>query len=189
MSLQHGFCPALHASMSIEATVRGDQPLHSRRLCRRSARVAISDTILDANDTRPWPMQGRMVIARTAHHSAFYHPWPDTHEMTLGENSIFLGIVTSERRQQGCVRFRRRWHHAGAAVTVASHRATARRCVCVRSSPQLRYGDPGYGQLALHCAGRFAPAPTTRPKWALYIRVPTAARNQLRSTAGILQSA
>jgi hypothetical protein len=146
-------------SMSIEAT-RSEVTINHCILgaiyAAVSARVAISDTILDANDATAMAYAGPdgnspgapLTIARSTIHGRMH-----THELTLGENSIFLGIVTSERRQQGCVRF--------SYLPVASQVPRRYRCQPesdsedVRVRPQftsLRYGDPGYGQLALRCA-------------------------------------
>jgi hypothetical protein len=121
-----------------------------------TARVAISDTILDANDAAAMAYAAPdgvspgapLSITRSTIHGQIH-----THEMTLGENSLFLGVVTSERRQQGCVRF--------SYLPVTSQVPRRYRCQPqndseeVRVRPQftsLRYGDPGYGQLASHCA-------------------------------------
>ena len=98
------------------------------------------------------PFGGPLVIARCTVVGTI-----DTAELTLGENSIFLGIVIAERRQQGCVRYSwvprasrvpRRFHcqpdipdgtpDADAAVIEA------------RLAPRftsLTYGRPTYGQL------------------------------------------
>ncbi|MDJ0666681.1 MAG: hypothetical protein QNJ61_05370 [Desulfobacterales bacterium] len=73
-----------------------------------AATVEISDTIIDAHDptnaayTAPAgePFGGAVTMARTTVIGTI-----DTREMTLGENSLFLGMVTAERRQQGCVRY------------------------------------------------------------------------------------
>jgi hypothetical protein len=69
-----------------------------------------------------------------------------TRLLRLGENSLFVGRIAAERRQEGCLRF--------SYVTPDS--VTPRRYRCVPDDAHadmlphftsLRYGDPGYGQL------------------------------------------
>ncbi len=84
------------------------------------ATVSISDSILDAGDeTIPAyggaggeAYGGPLTISRSTVIGTI-----DTQEMTLGENSIFLGVVTAERRQKGCVRFS--WVPLGSRVPAA----------------------------------------------------------------------
>jgi hypothetical protein len=77
----------------------------------------------------------------------------NTLELQLASNSIFMADVTSEKRQEGCVRF--------CYLPLVSIVPRRYRCQpeddedALRVRPQftsLRYGDPGYGQLALRTA-------------------------------------
>jgi hypothetical protein len=122
--------------------------------------ITISDSILDAHDVSSMAYAGTgtdryggpLTITRSTVIGAI-----DTAEMTLGENSIFLGIVTAERRQQGCVRFS--WVPRGSHVPRRFHcqpeipdgtpadeaaRIQSRLHPCFSS---LRYGRPAYCQL------------------------------------------
>ena len=69
-----------------------------------------------------------------------------TRFMRLGSNSLFVGRIVAERRQEGCVRF--------SYVTPDSITPRRYRCVPDDAHPgvlphftSLRYGDPGYAQL------------------------------------------
>ena len=77
----------------------------------------------------------------------------NTLELQLASNSIFMADVTSEKRQEGCVRF--------CYLPLVSIVPRRYRCQpeddedALRVRPQftsLRYSDPGYGQLALRTA-------------------------------------
>ena len=70
-----------------------------------------------------------------------------TREMTLAENSIFLDSVTAERRQEGCVRFC--WLHPDSRVPRRFHCQPEAPCWPSPRFTSLRYGHPGYCQLAL----------------------------------------
>jgi hypothetical protein len=76
-----------------------------------------------------------------------------TSELKLASNSIFMSDVRSEKKQQGCVRF--------SYLPLTSIVPRRYRCQpeqeqdALRVKPQftsLRYGDPGYGQLAVRAA-------------------------------------
>ena len=69
-----------------------------------------------------------------------------TRLLRLGSNSLFLGRVNAQRRQEGCVRF--------SYVTADSIAPRRYRCLPDDAHPDvlphftsLRYGDPGYAQL------------------------------------------
>jgi hypothetical protein len=66
-------------------------------------------------------------------------------EVTLAENSIFLGKAVADRRQTGCVRFC--WVQPGSRLPRCFHCQPAVRCDPVPRFTSLRYGDPGYCQL------------------------------------------
>lgn len=124
------------------------------------ATVTITDSVLDAHRSDfvayggadGAPFGGPLVISRCTVIGAIR-----TAEVTLGENSIFLGAVVTERRQQGCVRFSwvphasrvpRRFHcqpeipdgTPGAEAAVVEARRSPR-------FTSLRYGRPAYCQL------------------------------------------
>jgi len=124
------------------------------------ATVRIEDSILDAHAPESLayrgasgaPFGGPLTIARSTVVGAI-----ETAEMTLGENSIFLGVVTAERRQQGCVRFS--WVPRGSRVPRRFHcqpeipdgtpEAEAA-AIAARLAPRFTsrtYGRPAYGQL------------------------------------------
>jgi hypothetical protein len=71
----------------------------------------------------------------------------ETRELTLAENSIFLNPVTAERRQGGCVRFC--WVHPDSRVPRRFHCQPEGPCGPSPRFISLRYGHPGYCQLAL----------------------------------------
>jgi hypothetical protein len=94
------------------------------------------------------------------------------HAMELGENSIFDGVVRIVRRQHGCVRFcyvepgvkpdeprtPKRYHcQPDLVVQLAddAHAEGERRRVRPRFT-SMRFGDPGYGQLAGDVADEIA---------------------------------
>jgi hypothetical protein len=122
--------------------------------------LSIADSVLDAHDpasaayggANGGSFGGSLTIARSTVVGTIH-----TTEMTLGENSIFLGVVTAERRQQGCVRFSwvpwrsrvpRRFHCQPVIADGTSDAAAD--VMQARLSPRftsLVYGRPGYGQL------------------------------------------
>lgn len=126
--------------------------------------VEIFDTILDANDPPASAYAaidavaegGPLKVVRSTVNGKIH-----TQEMTLGENSIFLGVVTAERRQRGCVRFSyvppeslapRRFRCQPVFPTDASPEERA--LIAAKVVPQfssLRYGHPGYCQLTSNC--------------------------------------
>ncbi len=125
-----------------------------------NATISIADSVLDAHDAAnaaysgaaAAPFGGPLTIARSTVIGTIR-----TSEMTLGENSIFLGVVTAERRQQGCVRFSwvpwrsrvpRRFHCQPAIPDGAS--AADSDTIEARLSPRftsLSYGRPANCQL------------------------------------------
>jgi hypothetical protein len=122
--------------------------------------VSIADSILDAHRLTNLayggagnaPFGGPLSISRSTVVGAI-----NTTEMTLGENDIFLGVVTAERRQSGCVRFS--WVPPGSRVPRRFHcqpeipdgtPAAEAAGITSRLAPRfttLIYGGPGYGQL------------------------------------------
>jgi hypothetical protein len=83
----------------------------------------------------------------------------ETHELRLAENSLFLGRVTAERRQEGCVRFcyvpvgsrTPRQFHCQPVIPEGAA-PTGREAFLAKVRPRftsLCYGDPGYCQLTI----------------------------------------
>ncbi len=76
-----------------------------------------------------------------------------TLELQLASNSIFMSDVHSEKRQEGCVRFS---YLPFTSIVPRRYRCQPESdASALRVRPQftsLRYGDPGYGQLALRTA-------------------------------------
>ena len=125
------------------------------------SRVTIRDSILDAGDRGSTayaaPVNGAdggvLTIARCTVIGTVH-----TREVSLGENSIFLGTLTATRRQLGCVRFS--FVPAGSQVprcyrcqpvvpagaSIEQAKSAEARVAPIFTS--LRYGDPGYCQLA-----------------------------------------
>lgn len=125
------------------------------------AEIEIRDSIVDANDraaiaygappdgTSPG---GSMIVSRCTIVGTVA-----TQRMRLAENTLFLGIVTAERRQEGCVRFSYVPHGSRVprryrcqpvvpeGATAAEAEKLARRVAPRFTS--LLYGDPAYGQL------------------------------------------
>jgi len=147
---------AAEPEVTIERSILG--PLR----ITENAEVEIADSILDAGEPEaaayaaPGGVEegGALRIARSTVIGTVH-----TRQLTLAENSIFLGIATAERRQEGCVRFCHvplgsrvpRRFHCQPAIPDGASAAQARR-IAARSAPRftsLRYGDPGYCQLAV----------------------------------------
>jgi hypothetical protein len=123
------------------------------------ATVTIVDSVLDAHapdnlaygeDTAPFG--GSLTVSRCTVIGSV-----NTTELTLGENSIFLGTVVAERRQQGCVRFS--WVPRASRVPRRFHcqpdipdgtSAADAAIIEARLAPRfttLIYGRPAYCQL------------------------------------------
>jgi hypothetical protein len=113
------------------------------------AQATIADSIVDAGNAENGAYAangagapGAEVIVKASTLLGTLH----TRLLRLGENSLFVGRVVAERRQEGCLRF--------SYVTAASITPRRYRCVPDDSHPDalprftsLRYGDPGYAQL------------------------------------------
>ena len=125
------------------------------RVHERSS-VSITDSIVDATDVsfaaiaaaNGTDAGGTLQIADTTIIGTVH-----TLELQLASNSIFMADVRSEKKQEGCVRF--------CYLPLTSIVPRRYRCQpeddghALRVRPQftsLRYGDPGYGQLALRTA-------------------------------------
>lgn len=158
-------------SLIIEApnvTVKIEKSIVGGIRAVRDAQVSISDSIVDAcalrgvayaADDHVGPggelsVERSTVIGkvhtdllRLASNSIF------TAELRPADQAAWAGPVVSERRQEGCVRFS---HMPWESLTPRRYRcqpAAAEDSVRVRPLfTALRYGTPGYGQLALRCA-------------------------------------
>lgn len=152
LRVRHSIIGAIHVA---EDEVRSD-PIE----------MDVRDSIIDAT-SREHPAVGTQ-RAGTAHavvtivrSTVIGTVW--THAVSLGENSIFLGDVRVARRQVGCLRFcfvpdgsrTPRRHHCQPDLVRVSALAGEADAEAWRVWPRftaLRYGQPGYCQLADVCA-------------------------------------
>jgi hypothetical protein len=137
-------------NVNIDHCIIGALRVHERSI------VSVTDSIVDATDeaaavfaaTNGTDAGGTLQIADSTVIGTIH-----TLELQLASNSIFVSDVRSEKKQTGCVRF--------CYLPLTS--VVPRRYRCqpqsdedgLRVKPQftsLRYGDPGYGQLALRTA-------------------------------------
>jgi hypothetical protein len=137
-------------SVEIDHCIIGGVRVHER------SNVSITDSIVDATNVTNAAFAaangtdagGTLQIADTTVIGTVH-----TLELQLASNSIFMSDMRSEKKQEGCVRF--------CYLPLTS--VVGRRYHCqpddpdnaLRVRPQftsLRYGDPGYGQLALRTA-------------------------------------
>jgi hypothetical protein len=139
-----------NVTVEIDHCIVGALRIHER------ANVAITDSIVDATDATAAAFAaangtdagGTLQIADSTVIGTVH-----TLELQLASNSIFMSDVRSEKKQEGCVRF--------SFLPLTSVVPRRYRCQpesdddALRVRPQftsLRYGDPGYGQLALRTA-------------------------------------
>jgi hypothetical protein len=137
-------------TIEIDHCIVGTLRIHER------SSISISDSIVDATDENVVAFAaaneidagGTLQIADTTFVGTIH-----TLELQLASNSIFMSDVHSEKRQDGCVRF--------CYLPLTSIVPRRYRCQpeddenILRVKPQftsLRYGDPGYGQLAARAA-------------------------------------
>ena len=131
------------ASLVLESTIAG------KIWTVPEARFAATDSILDAVDRTTAVFAG---LAGNGPGGAFgvtrCTVLGEVHarEVTLAENSIFLARARVDRRQTGCVRFC--WVHPDSRLPRRFHCQPATRCGPAPRFTSLRYGDPGYCQLA-----------------------------------------
>jgi hypothetical protein len=158
----------VRGKLVVEKSITGPIAIMDRTTASEPIAVSISDSIVDATSSSQSAIVGpargyawaSLRIARTTVIGEIV-----AHAMELGENSIFDGIVRIVRRQGGCVRFcyvtsesftPRRYHCQPDLVDAAIHYDHSRideehRRVEPRFTSR-RFGNPGYGQLALDCA-------------------------------------
>lgn len=136
------------AQVDVERSILGPVMLAAE------ARATVVDSIVDAggSDEAAWSggavRFSRVTVIGTV----------DVQELPLGENSIFLGPVVAERRQQGCVRFshvprgsrvpRRYRCQPVIPDDVSESEATRIAALVFPRFTSLTFGEPGYGQLA-----------------------------------------
>ena len=169
------------AKINIEHSIIGTILVEAHERADEPQVIRISDSILDATSEDRVALGAyneglayvRLTIARTTVIGKI-----KTHAIALAENSIFKGVVTVGRRQQGCVRFccltpgsrtPRRYECQPDLVEQAIETAqqmkspaptlieikAAKASEQIRVEPQfnsLRYGSPTYCRLAQTCA-------------------------------------
>ncbi len=158
------------AHVTIEQTITGSIFVTQSKPEMEPVRLAISDSILDATS----PSENALSVSAPAVDKAnavviikdsTVFGQVHTHAIELGENTIFNGLVTVARRQQGCLRFcyvttpgsrtPRRYFCQPDRVEQAAADEMARRRERLRVRPRfnsVRYGTPAYCQLADDCA-------------------------------------
>jgi hypothetical protein len=139
-----------NVTIEIDHCISGGLRVHER------SGLSITDSIVDATDVLAAAFAaangadagGTLQIADSTVIGTMH-----TLELQLASNSIFMADVRSEKKQEGCVRF--------CYLPLTSIVPRRYRCQpeddsqALRVRPQftsLRYGDPGYGQLALRTA-------------------------------------
>jgi hypothetical protein len=137
-------------TIEIDHCIVGGARVHER------SKLSITDSIVDATDVAGVAFAaangtdagGTLQIADSTVIGTVH-----TFELQLASNSIFMSDVRSEKKQEGCVRF--------CYLPLTSVVGRRYRCQpedadnALRVRPQftsVRYGDPGYGQLALRAA-------------------------------------
>ena len=155
------------ANVAIEHSIIGAIEVAVDDACRVPMRLSITDSIWDATATDRDVLSGAdcedpaytaLTIART---TAFGRV--KTHELILGENAIFMGPLSVERRQRGCLRFSyvapssktpRRYacQPDGAVASLADEEAAFGAQRVRPRFNSVRYGTPSYAQLADDCA-------------------------------------
>ncbi len=166
----------VRATLRIEHSILGSIQINEDEVTTDPIPLRISDSILDAADPQleaiGAPGYAVAHVLLTVQRCTVFGS-VDVHAVELAENSIFNDCVNVARRQLGCVRFcyvppgcrtPRRYHCQPDLVEQAVRDDTtlsaaeiesAKACERLRVRPQftsIRYGNPGYAQLALTCA-------------------------------------
>ena len=151
--------PSLNATLSVDlpdVTIEIDHCIIGPLRVHERSNVSVTDSIVDAMNEAAVAFAapngsdagGTLEIADSTVIGTVH-----TLELKLASNSIFMSDVRSEKKQSGCVRF--------CYLPLTSVVPRRYRCQpeqendALRVRPQftsLRYGDPGYGQLALRTA-------------------------------------
>ena len=147
---------------AVQADVVIERSIVGKLWSVEGTRVEIRDSILDATDPEATVYAGLQGVGwggsvRISRSTVI--GIVKTRELSLAENSIFLGTVTAERRQEGCVRFchvppgsrtPRRFYCQPVVPDGAS--PAEGEALAARVRPRftsLRYGHPGYCQLTV----------------------------------------
>lgn len=147
--------PSLIANLP-DVTIEIDHCIVGALRIHERAQVAITDSIVDAGDETAVAFaaaNGSDAGATLQIADATVIGTVHTLDLQLASNSIFLGDVVSEKRQDGCVRFS--YLPLTSAVPRRFRCQPADDSDALRVRPQFtsrRYGDPGYGQLAQRTA-------------------------------------
>jgi hypothetical protein len=165
----------VRAQVRIEHSIIGSIEVNEDEVRAEPIPIQISDTILDATSGEREALgapgrPGAHAILTVGRSTVF--GIVQVHAIELAENSIFNDCLNVARRQLGCMRFcyvppecrtPRRYHCQPDLVVQAVQRtisdpeeqAEAKVREQERVRPRFtnhRYGNPGYGQLALYCA-------------------------------------
>ena len=165
----------IRAKVRIEHSILGSIQVHEDEVLIDPIPMRITDSILDATDPEKEAIGAPgFAVAHTVltiQRSTVFGI-VDVHAIDLAENCIFSDCVNVARRQLGCMRFcyvppgcrtPRRYHCQpdlvvqAATEKIADPAARARKIASekLRVRPQftsIRYGNPGYAQLASGCA-------------------------------------
>jgi hypothetical protein len=165
----------IRATVRIEHSILGSIQVQDSEVAQDPITMSISDSIIDAinpqGEAIGAPGARPAFAVHTIERSTFFGI-VDVHAIELAENSIFMGCLNVARRQLGCMRFcyvppgcrtPKRYHCQPDLVTQAiqqkekdpAKQSAAIAAARLRVRPQftsIRYGSPGYAQLALTCA-------------------------------------
>ena len=166
----------VRARLRIEHSILGSIQINENEVSSDPIPVSISDSILDATSMSKEAIGApgfAVAHAVLSIERCTVFGIVDVHAIEKANDSIFMGCVNVARRQLGCMRFcyvpsqcrtPRRYHCQPDLVTQALREDTtlsdAQRAALIASErirlrPQfssIRYGNPGYAQLALTCA-------------------------------------
>lgn len=164
------------ACVTIERSIVGSIQVNQDQVRTDPVALCISESVVDATSPEReaigapgWPLAHVVLtVDRTTVFGQIH-----AHAIRLAENSIFLGSVTVARRQSGCVRFcyvspgsrtPRRYRcqpdlveeaarpadpPVGDSAALLAERLRRERQRVLPRFTSVRYGDPGYAQLAL----------------------------------------
>ncbi len=160
LRLRHCTCvPSNNASLLVDlpnVRVEIDHCIIGGLRVHERANVSVTDSIVDATDATAVAFVaangtdagGTLQVLNSTVIGTVH-----TLELLLASNSIFMSPVQSEKKQEGCVRFS--YLPLTSVVPRRYHCQPENDATALRVRPQftsLRYGDPGYGQLALRTA-------------------------------------
>lgn len=153
------------AKIAVDHSIIGSIEVTGDEHSADPAEIFMADSILDATASSVSAMSapdGLAAFARLTVTRSTVIGNVSTDSIPLAENSVFMGDVRVARRQVGCMRFcyvghivrtPRRYHCQPDLVTAADPANAARQAQRVEPIfTSLRYGTPGYCQLARDCA-------------------------------------